>query len=109
MHSTSSVTDIAPEFATQAKLPPFSHELEWPAGLEPYRLIDETGSQGEPFAHYAWMRKNAPVMRVKHGDAEVWMVSRQEDVRAALRKPKVFQSQVTEIQPLAFQIGRAHV
>lgn len=83
-------------------LPPYSHELDWPAGLEPYRVIDETGAQGEPYAHYAWMRKHAPVLRVYHPDGDVWMVSRHEDIRQALRKPKIFRSQVQDEKPLAF-------
>jgi cytochrome P450 len=83
-------------------LPPYSHELAWPDGLEPYRIIDETGSQSEPYEHYRWMRQNAPVLRVRHEDSDVWMVSRFEDVRNALRKPKLFRSQVHEVQPLAF-------
>jgi cytochrome P450 len=85
-----------------APLPPYSHELDWPEGLEPYRIIDETGTQGEPYAHYAWMRRHAPVLRVRHEDGDVWMVSRHEDVRWALRKPKVFRSQVNDVQQLAF-------
>ncbi|TCV69307.1 cytochrome P450 [Neorhizobium sp. S3-V5DH] len=83
-------------------LPPYSHELNWPKGLAPYRLIDADGAQGEPYAHYAWLRENAPVMRVKHGELDVWIVTRHDDVRAALRKPKLFQSQVTDNRELAF-------
>lgn len=87
---------------TAAQLPPYSHELDWPEGLEPYRIIDHTGTQGEPYAHYAWMRKNAPVLRVQHTDGDVWMVARHEDVRWALRKPKIFRSQINDPQELAF-------
>lgn len=87
---------------TTALLPPYSHELDWPEGLEPYRIIDETGTQGEPYAHYAWMRANAPVLRVRHDTGDVWMVARHEDVRWALRKPKIFRSQVNDVQELAF-------
>ncbi|KAF0960330.1 cytochrome P450 [Rhodococcus sp. T7] len=83
-------------------LPRYSHELDWPDGLAPYRIIDEEGTQGEPYAHYAWMRKNAPVLRVRHDGGDVWMVARHEDVRRAMRKPKVFRSQVNDEQPLAF-------
>ena len=87
---------------SNVELPPYSHELDWPAGVDPYRIIDETGTQGEPYAHYAWMRANAPVLRVHHDGADVWMVSRYADVRWALRKPKLFRSQVNDVQPLAF-------
>lgn len=85
-----------------AESPPYSHELDWPDGLEPYRIIDETGSQGEPYAHYTWMRANAPVLRVRHEGGDVWMVSRHADVRWALRKPRLFRSKVNGVQPLAF-------
>ncbi|WP_067662101.1 cytochrome P450 [Nocardia miyunensis] len=88
--------------STTAQLPPYSHELDWPEGLEPYRIIDHTGTQGEPYAHYAWMRENAPVLRVQHDDGDVWMVARHDDVRWALRKPKIFRSQVNDVQELAF-------
>ncbi len=83
-------------------VPPYSHELNWPKGLTPYRLIDADGAQGEPYAHYAWLRENAPVMRVAHGGLDVWIVTRHDDVRAALRRPKLFRSQVTDNRELAF-------
>jgi cytochrome P450 len=41
-------------------------------------------------------------MRVKHRDLDVWIVTRHDEVRAALRKPKLFQSQVTDNRDLAF-------
>ncbi|SES45755.1 cytochrome P450 [Rhizobium sp. NFR03] len=83
-------------------VPPYSHELNWPKSITPYQLIDADGAQGEPYAHYAWLRENAPVMRVAHGDLDVWIVTRYDDVRAALRRPKLFQSQVTDNRELAF-------
>jgi cytochrome P450 len=72
---------------------PYSHELQLPEGMDPYRAIDDTGTQGEPYAHYAWMRKNYPVLRCQ---------TPKEDVRKWLRNPEVFRSVVNEEVPLAF-------
>ncbi|MDQ0616690.1 cytochrome P450 [Arthrobacter globiformis] len=84
------------------KLPPYSHELEWPEGLVPYKVIDDNGSQGDPYAHYQWMRANAPVLRCYTPQADVWYISRYDDVRKAMRAPKIFSSQVLEPAPLTF-------
>ncbi|WKN60815.1 cytochrome P450 [Rhodococcus opacus] len=85
-----------------AILPPYSHESEWPTDLPAFKVIDEDGSQGVPYAHYAWMREHAPVLRAQTPGEDVWFVSRYQDVRKALRAPKVFSSQVTEPVPLTF-------
>ncbi|GAA1779939.1 cytochrome P450 [Pseudarthrobacter sulfonivorans] len=85
-----------------ATWPPYSHELEWPPGLPAYKIIDTDGSQGEPYAHYAWMREYAPVMRAETDTEDVWLVSRYEDVRKAMRAPKIFSSEVTRPVPLKF-------
>ncbi|MCS5478382.1 cytochrome P450 [Corynebacterium sp. YIM 101645] len=89
-----------PETLTQ--IPPYSHELNWPEDLAPYRVIDEDGSQGNPYRHYAWMRENAPVMRAATPGADVWFLTRYEDVRKALRAPKIFSSEVIQPVPLTF-------
>ena len=34
-----------------AGLPPYSHELSWPEGMAPFKVVDD-GSQGDPYAHY---------------------------------------------------------
>ncbi|GHG58155.1 hypothetical protein GCM10012320_31660 [Sinomonas cellulolyticus] len=83
------------------QLPPYSHELEWPAGLEPFKVVDD-GSQGDPYAHYRWMLENAPVLRAASPVSDVWFISRFEDVRKALRAPKVFSSDVVKPVPLTF-------
>src|SRR5687767_13855572 len=41
-------------------LPPYSHELDWPEGMAPFKVVDD-GTQGDPYRHYQWMRDNAPV------------------------------------------------
>ncbi|MFD1213496.1 cytochrome P450 [Arthrobacter sp. GCM10027362] len=82
-------------------LPPYSHELTWPEGLEPFKVVDD-GSQGDPYAHYAWMRQNAPVLRAYSPVSDVWFISRYEDVRKAMRAPKIFSSQVVDPVPLTF-------
>ncbi|WP_433876164.1 cytochrome P450 [Sinomonas atrocyanea] len=86
---------------TEPTLPPYSHELDWPDGLEPFKVVDD-GSQGDPYAHYAWMLENAPVLRAASATTDVWFISRFEDVRKALRAPKVFSSEVVKPVPLTF-------
>lgn len=83
------------------KLPPYSHELEWPEGLEPFKVVDD-GSQGDPYAHYQWMLENAPVLRCHTPQSDVWFITRYDDVRKGLRAPKVFSSQVVDPVPLTF-------
>lgn len=95
------MTQVAEPVPTHS-LPKYSHELEWPAGMDPYRIIDETGTQGDPFEHYAWMREHYPVLRCATPQEDVWMIARHSDVRKGLRTPKVFRSNVNEEVPLAF-------
>ncbi|GAB3594903.1 Vitamin D(3) 25-hydroxylase [Corynebacterium faecale] len=87
---------------TTTALPPYSHELNWPENLVPFKVIDEDGSQGYPYPHYAWMRENAPVMRAATPGADVWFLTRYEDVRKALRAPKIFSSEVVTPVPITF-------
>ncbi len=94
LHNDSSATSTAPI--------PYSHELNWPKNLAPFKVIDEDGSQGYPYPHYAWMRDNAPVMRASTPGADVWFLSRYEDVRKALRAPKIFSSEVVTPSPITF-------
>ncbi|NUP75391.1 MAG: cytochrome P450 [Sinomonas sp.] len=82
-------------------LPPYSHELEWPKGLEPFKVVDD-GSQGDPYRHYRWMLDNAPVLRASSPVSDVWFISRYDDVRKALRAPKIFSSEVVKPVPLTF-------
>ncbi|WP_369046575.1 cytochrome P450 [Sinomonas sp. P10A9] len=90
---------------------PYSHDLQWPDGLEPWTVIDEKGTQGEPYAHFAWMRRHHPVLRVHHPDEDVYFVSRYQDVRKGMRSPKILHSQVNDVPPFAFPTlldGAAH-
>jgi cytochrome P450 len=82
-------------------LPPYSHELHWPEGLEPFKVVDD-GSQGDPYPHYRWMLDNAPVLRAASPVSDVWFISRYDDVRKALRAPKIFSSEVVKPVPLTF-------
>jgi cytochrome P450 len=70
--------------------------------MDPYRIIDDTGTQGDPFDHYAWMREHYPVLRCATPQEDVWVVARHADVRKGLRNPKTFRSNVNEEVPLAF-------
>ncbi|WP_430296901.1 cytochrome P450 [Sinomonas sp. B1-1] len=80
---------------------PYSHELPWPEHLRPFETVDFE-IQKDPFAHYAWMREHAPVLRTQTPARDVWFISRHDDVRAALRAPKVFSSAVVDPAPLVF-------
>lgn len=91
------MSDTTAEFA----LPPYSHELEWPEGLAPYKVIDEEGTQGDPYAHYAFMRENAPVLRCDTHLGDAWVISRHADIRKGLRKPKIFSNVVNAQEDFA--------
>ncbi|MDR7330685.1 cytochrome P450 [Corynebacterium guangdongense] len=93
--------DTATATATTT-LPPYTHELNWPEGMQPYKVIDEDGSQGLPYEHYAWLRENAPLVRSEAPGSDVWLLTRYEDVRTAIRSPKIFSSQVMTPPPLTF-------
>ena len=90
-----------PRTGESPELPPYSHELSWPKGMAPFKVVDD-GTQGDPYAHYAWMRENAPVLRAHSPVSDVWFISRYDDVRRAMRAPKVFSSQVVDPVPLTF-------
>ena len=97
------VPQIAPQICpfTAKTLPPYSHELDWPEGLEPFKVVDD-GSQGDPYEHYRWMREHAPVLRCQSATSDVWFLSRYDDVYAAIRNPKLFSSEVVSPPPLTF-------
>ncbi|WAH96325.1 cytochrome P450 [Arthrobacter sp. MMS18-M83] len=91
---------------------PYSHEIDWPDGLAPWTVIDEKGTQGEPYAHFKWMREHHPVLRVHHPSEDVYFLSRYQDVRKGMRSPKIFLNQVNNVPPFAFPTlldGAAHV
>lgn len=87
-------------FAAAAPLP-YSHELAWPEGLAPFKVVDD-GSQGDPYEHYRWMREHAPVLRCQSATSDVYFLSRYDDVHKAIRDPKLFSSEVVSPPPLTF-------
>ncbi|MDR7260061.1 cytochrome P450/NAD(P)H-flavin reductase/ferredoxin [Sphingomonas sp. BE270] len=93
--------DPVPLIRKAAPLPAYSHELEWPAELEPFKVVDD-GSQGDPYEHYRWMREHAPVLRCQSTTSDVWFLSRYDDVYQAIRTPKLFSSEVVSPPPLTF-------
>ena len=99
--TTTELTPVEESLSGPAALSPYSHELAWPDGMAPFKVVDD-GTQGDPYAHYAWMRDNAPVLRAASPVSDVWFISRYEDVRKAMRAPKVFSSQVVDPVPLTF-------
>ena len=52
------------------------------------RLLDGYWYQARPFAHYRWMREEAPVF----WDGEIWGVARHEDVQLVSRTPELYSS-----------------
>ncbi|WP_322048650.1 benzoate 1,2-dioxygenase electron transfer component BenC [Paraburkholderia sp. J67] len=96
-------TYVAPQVCpfTANTLPAYSHELDWPEGLEPFKVVDD-GSQGDPYEHYRWMREHAPVLRCQSATSDVWFLSRYDDVYQAIRNPKLFSSEVVSPPPLTF-------
>jgi cytochrome P450/NAD(P)H-flavin reductase/ferredoxin len=101
--SPPAVPQIAPQICPFAAktLPPYSHELDWPEGLAPFKVVDD-GSQGDPYEHYRWMREHAPVLRCQSATSDVWFLSRYDDVYQAIRNPKLFSSEVVSPPPLTF-------
>ena len=94
-------SDTIETTAIPAESLPYSHELDWPNGLEPFKVVDD-GSQGDPYAHYRFMVDEHPILRCATPTGDVYMISRYADVRKALRTPKVFSSQVVTPPPLTF-------
>ncbi len=84
-----------------SELPPYSHELNWPEELKPFKVVDD-GQQGDPYEHYRWMREHAPVLRCQSATSDVWFISRYDDVYQAIRNPKLFSSEVVSPPPLTF-------
>ncbi|MEC3975731.1 cytochrome P450 [Amycolatopsis sp. H20-H5] len=60
--------------------------------------LDDKSIQENPFAHYAALREQAPVLRTELAGNAVWVLSRQEDVAAALKDSATFSSR-TSPQP----------
>jgi cyclohexane-1-carboxylate hydroxylase len=73
----------------------YSHELNWPAELGPYDAMS-FAIQANPFPWFAWMREHAPVLKVRTPTADLWFVSRYEQVTRALRSPKQFSSSTVD-------------
>lgn len=91
-------------FAPPASEPgthPYSHELDWPDHLEPWKVVDD-GSQSDPYEHYAWMHEHAPVVRAWTPTNDVWFIAEYAEVRNAFRKPKIFSSEVVKPVPMTF-------
>lgn len=70
---------------------PWSSELNWPESLSPFDPFD-TAIQRDPYAHYAWLREHAPVIRAGRPEAPLYIVSRFDDVTGVLRNAQDFSS-----------------
>jgi cytochrome P450/ferredoxin-NADP reductase len=63
---------------------------------ERFRLDDES-IQRDPFAYYPGLRQDTPVLRTELGGNPCWVLSRHEDITAALRDPGTFSSRTTPV------------
>ena len=70
---------------------PWASDLEWPPNLSPFDPFD-TDIQRDPYAHYAWLRDHAPVIRAGQREAPLYIVSRFDDVTETLRNARDFSS-----------------
>jgi cytochrome P450 len=74
-------------------------DIDWPEALGPYdpqsHLI-----QANPFPYFKFMRENAPVVKARTPQGELWFVSRFHDNQNALRDPKCFSSEVVKLDKL---------
>ncbi|MCC0017620.1 MAG: cytochrome P450 [Rhodobiaceae bacterium] len=80
---------------------PYADELDWPVGMKSFDATDAS-IQANPFHHFAWMRENAPVLKVKSATDDLWFVSRYEDVRTVLRSFRQFSSVTADPDFLPF-------
>lgn len=87
------------QLSVRAPDPPWSEDLPWPHDLKPFDPFD-TEIQASPYAHYRWMRANAPVLRAGARDAPLYVVSRFADVSAGLRDAEAFSSAMGQSTPL---------
>lgn len=57
---------------------------------QPGNLVDITGSdwKADPFPFYAQLRQHKPVLRVRMGRMEGWLITRYDDVVSVLRDPR---------------------
>jgi cytochrome P450 len=71
-------------------------DIDWPETLGPYdpqsHLI-----QANPFPYFKFMRENAPVVKARTPQGELWFISLFSDVEKALRDHKRFSSAVVEL------------
>jgi cytochrome P450 len=74
-------------------------DIDWPEALGIYdpqsHLI-----QANPFPHFKFMRENAPVVKARTPQGELWFISRFHDNQNALRDTKRFSSAVVALDKL---------
>jgi len=66
---------------------------------ERFRLDDES-IQRDPFAYYPELREDAPVLPTQLGGNPCWVLSRHQDIAAALKDPGTFSSRTTPVPTL---------
>jgi cytochrome P450 len=71
--------------------------------------LRDLGIQADPFPHYAWLLEHAPVHQTAwHAGITVFVLSRFDDVTAALKDPETFSSQVAPAPILMFKDPPEH-
>jgi benzoate/toluate 1,2-dioxygenase reductase subunit len=76
-------------------------ELKWPEGMAPFDLRS-VAIQADPFKYYEWLRTNAPVLKARAAETDVWFISRYDDVKATLLAPKIFSSETADPKEVPF-------
>jgi cyclohexane-1-carboxylate hydroxylase len=74
---------------------PDTTQIDWPAHLGPYDP-NSHAIQADPYPHYAFMRKHAPVVKAKTPAGDLWFVSRFNDVQNGLRDSKRLSNAVVD-------------
>lgn len=85
---------------TMLREPPWSADLDWPEGMSPFEPFDHA-IQIDPYAHYRWLRENAPVVRAGDPAAPLYIVSSFDSVTQGLRDADQFRSLPPQTHPLA--------
>ena len=80
---------------------PFARELNWPNPLVPFDALD-IRIQHDPFPYWEWMRENAPIIKAPTPTADLFFVSRYEDVQIGFRTFRKFSNATVNPDILPF-------
>jgi cytochrome P450 len=74
-------------------------DIDWPEALGPYDPQSHQ-IQADPFPYFKYMRENAPVVKARTPQGELWFMSLFSDNEKALRDAKRFSSEVVKLDKL---------